>query len=348
MKRATVLAASALSLGLMLAACGSSGGNPEPSGGEEMRLRLGHGGAPGDVLNQSVELFAEILAEETDGRIVIENYGASQLGNERDLIEGISMGTVDMTLVSNAPLGNFVPAALLYDLPGLFVDLDHTEKVSDSPVVTEHLANALEQEKMHLLAVTHGGFRGITNSRAPIETLDDFSGLKMRVQESPMIMATYNAIPGVNPVPIPIGDLYTALDQGIADAQENPPILVRDFKVGEVQKYMTLTNHSYFPRHLVINSDLWEKMSTDDRALFEKAAMEMRIFKNQYYIDETENAIAELEDGGMEFILEAPELRQAIAELMQAEVHPQFYDDIGDGDAELGKELIEQVLELAE
>lgn len=348
MKKATVTTAAAVSLGLLLAACsGSAEDSGSSTEGESYTLRLGHGGAPGDVLNQSVDLLAEILDERTDGRIVIENYGASQLGNERDLIEGISMGTVDMTLVSSPPLGNFVPEALIYDLPGLFVDLEHAEKVAESPVVREYLAEALDQENLHLLTVTHGGFRGITNSRAPIESIDDFAGLKMRVQESPMILATYDALPGVNPVPIPIGDLYTALDQGIADAQENPPILVRDFKIGEVQKYMTLTDHSYFPRHLIINSSTWESMSDSDKALFEEAAAEMQTFKNQYYRDETENAIADLEEGGMEFVLEADDLREDIAELMQEEVHPQFYDEIGGGDADRGRELIEQVLELA-
>lgn len=322
---------------------GHSGGGE--SGGV---LRLGHGGAPGDVLTQSVDHFNELLQEATDGRWSVENYGASQLGNERDLVEGVSLGTVDMTLVTNAPIGNFVPEALFYDLPGLYRDLDHVHAVAESPIIEEHFAPALLNKNLRLLGITDGGFRNITNSRGPVKTLGDLNGIKMRVQESPMIMATYAAIPGVTPVPVPIGDLYTALDQKIVDAQENPAILVRDFKINEVQDYMTLTGHSYFPRHLIINEAVWTKISEEDQNAFREAAAGMVEFKNNYYADETENAIAELRESGMQIDEPDPSFNSELADIMRREVYPQFYSEIGGGDADAGERLIQQIIELGE
>lgn len=328
---------------LLLAACGSDG----EGSSDGQALRLGHGGAPGDILTQSVERFDELVQEGTDGRWSVENYGASQLGNERDLVEGVSLGTVDMTLVTNAPIGNFVPETLLYDLPGLYQDLDHVHAVAESSIIEDHLAPALLEKDLRLLGITDGGFRNITNSTREVHTIQDLSGIKMRVQESPMIMATYGALPGVTPVPVPIGDLYTSLDQGVVDAQENPAILVRDFKFDEVQDYLTLTEHSYFPRHLLINEGIWASMSEADQQVFRDAAAEMVEFKNDYYAAETEAALAELEQNGMEVIEPDPSFKDEFAELMQAEVYPEFYDEIGGGDAAKGEQLVQQIIDLA-
>ena len=332
---------------LALAGCaGDGGGSGGGEGTSSGTLKLGHGGAPGDVLTQSVDLLNELIQEGTDGRWSVENYGASQLGNERDLVEGVSMGTVDMTLVTNAPLGNFVSEALFYDLPGLYRDLDHVHAVAESPLIDDHLAPALLEKNLRLLGVTDGGFRNITNSRGPISTLTDLEGIKMRVQESPMIMATYDAIPGVSPVPVPIGDLYTSLDQGIVDAQENPAILVRDFKFYEVQSYMTLTQHSYFPRHFLVNESVWESLSDEDRKVFEEAIAQVVTFKNDYYATENQNALDELEAAGMNINEPGEAFSSDLAELMRAEVYSQFYEDIGGGDAKKGEEIIQQIIDL--
>ncbi len=327
---------------LLLAACGGGGSS------DGQALRLGHGGAPGDILTQSVERFDELVQEGTDGRWSVENYGASQLGNERDLVEGVSLGTVDMTLVTNAPIGNFVPEALFYDLPGLYQDLDHVHAVAESPIIEEHLAPALLEKDLRLLGITDGGFRNITNSTREVKTIQDLDGIKMRVQESPMIMATYEALPGVSPVPVPIGDLYTALDQGVVDAQENPAILVRDFKFYEVQDFMTLTEHSYFPRHLLINESIWASMSEEDQEVFRSAAAEMVEFKNDYYAEETEAALAELKENGMQVTEPDASFKNEFSEIMKSQVYPDFYEEIGGGDAAKGEQLIQQIIELAD
>ena len=307
-------------------------------------LRLGHGGSPGDVLDQSIEILTEHLDEHTEGRVVIENYGASQLGNERDLIEGVGIGTVDMTLVTNAPLGNFVPEALFYDLPALYADLDHVHAVAESSITTEVLAGALLERDMRLLTVTDGGFRHITNRAREITEPQDLAGIKMRVQESAVIQATYEAIDGVTAVPVPIGDLYTALEQGVVDAQENPTILTRDFQFNEVQAYMTLTAHSYFPRHLIINEDAWEQLRESDQQALQEGAEIMKEFKNAYYEDEDEQAREELEERGMTVSESTSEFDEALQERMQAEVWPQFYEQIGGGNAARGEEIVDEIM----
>lgn len=341
------IAFAALVVGLTLAACGEGGDGAGESGGGTT-FRVGHGGSPGDVLDQSLEVFAEEVAERTGGRYTIEIYGASQLGNERDLVEGVSMGTVDMTLVTNAPIGNFVPEALVYDLPGLYTDLDHVHAVAESPIVQEGLASAFLENDLRLLAVTDGGFRNITNDEHEVRTLSDLSGLKMRVQESPTILATYSAIPGVTAVPVPIGDLYSSLEQGVVDAQENPAILVRDFQFDEVQQYMTLTGHSFFPRHLLINEPKWQSLSEEDQQAFMDAATVAKDYKNEYYADETDQAIADLKASGMEVVEADPGFADEFYTLMEAEVYPEFYDEIGGGDAAKGEQIVADIRALAD
>lgn len=345
-----------ISLLLLVAGCGNttdtSADSTGDQGNEEEKeattIRLGHGGAHGDVLNQSVDVFSDYIKEHTDERYIVENYGASQLGNERDLIEGVSLGTVDMTLVTNAPLGNFVPEALFYDLPALYKDLDHVHKVAESPIVQEMLSEKLLEKNIRLLTVTDGGFRNITNNVRPIVTMEDFDGISMRVQESPIIMETYKALPGITPTPIPIGDLYTALEQGIADAQENPALLINDFKLYEVQKYLTLTEHSYFPRHLFINENLWQSIPDDDKEVFVEAAKEMQTFKNNYYKTENEKMIDELQSKGMEVNTPDEEMMTEFFNIMKEKVYPQFYAEIGSGDEEEGKKIIEDIIEMGE
>ena len=369
MRKWIVLLVAVLMVGVFLTACGSgktdgggsSGGNSSSSGGSgggsgsggsgsgstsKMVIKVGHGGAPGDVINQSVDVFKQYVEERTNGRYEIQNFGASQLGNERDLIEGVSLGTVEMTLVTNAPLGNFVPEALFYDLPGLFNGLDHVHKVAESPIVQEWLKEKLLGQNLRLLAVTDGGFRNITNNVRPIVELSDLQGIKMRVQESPMIVATYNAIPGVSPVPIPIGDLYSALEQKIVDAQENPALLINDFKFYEVQKYLSLTEHSYFPRHLLINENVWQKIPPEDQEIFLEAAKKLQTFKNDYYARENPKMIDELKSKGMEVNEVSAQFKEQFAALMQEKVYPEFYDEIGGGDAAKGREIVEEIIRL--
>ena len=298
------------------------------------------------MLNQSIDLFAQYIADKTDGRYRIENYGSSQLGNERDLIEGVSLGTVDMTLVTTSPMANFIPEAQFYDLPALYKDLDHVHAVAESPVVTEMLAGKLLEKNLRMLAVTDGGFRNITNNVRPIVTMKDFAGIKMRVQESPMIIATYEAIPGVTPVPVPIGDLYTSLDQGIVDAQENPALLIRDFKLNEVQDYMTLTGHSYFPRLLMINENVWKSIEPADQAIFEAAADEMKKFKNAFYADADQKVLAELAESGMEIVEPGAGLMDDLFEIMKEQVYPKFYAEIGSGDEAAGRDIVDAIVKL--
>ncbi|WP_157983846.1 TRAP transporter substrate-binding protein [Nesterenkonia muleiensis] len=339
---------------LVLTACGATGDegdSSQNSNGEtvaEGSLRLGHVGSPGDVFDQSMDILIEELDEATEGRWTIEQYGSSQLGDERELIESVSMRTVDMALVTNAPIGNFVPEALFYDLPGLYQDIEHVEAVNNSEIVREYLAEALLAQDLRLLEVTHGGFRNMTNNSGPVETLDDLSGLSMRVQESPMINATYAALDGVTSVPIPMSEVYTALEQGVANAQENPAIMIRDFDLYEVQDFMTITEHSFFPRYILINEDVWQGIPEADQDLFLQAALEAAEFKNAYYVDETEQAIDELIEGGMNVNEPPEEFHEEFSQLMLDEVYPQFYEQIGGGDAEEGERIIQEIIDLAD
>src|SRR5690625_3987493 len=297
----------------------------------------------------------------SDGRWVVENYGSSQLGNERDLIEGVSMGTVDMTLVTNPPIGNFVEEAMFFDLPGLYEDVDHVHRVvADESIMQDHVVPAFLEKDLRLLGTTDGGFRVFTNNGKEIRTLEDLAGVKIRVQESPVLIAAYEATPGVTAVPIPMGDLYSALDQGVVDAQENPAIMVRDFNFAqenpaimvrdfnfaEVQQNLTVSNHSYFPRHILINEDIWQGISDEDKEHFHAAIADMVSFKNEYYVNETDKAISEVEAAGMNIVEPDPSFAAEYLSLMEEEVYPLFYAKIGGGDETKGEEILNKIISL--
>lgn len=344
------LGATVIAFGLLAtAACGGGSGNGGDDGNSQSQdggtLRLGHVGSPGDVFSQSVEVLDGRLQELTEGRWKVENYGSSQLGNERDLIEGVSMGTVDMTLVTNPPIGNFVEEAMFFDLPGLYESVEHVHKVvADDSIMVDHVAPAFLEKDLRLLGTTDGGFRVFTNNGQEIRTLDDLAGIKIRVQESPVLIAAYEATPGVTAVPIPMGDLYSALDQGVVVAQENPAIMVRDFNFAEVQENLTVSNHSYFPRHILINEKVWQSISEEDQEHFQAAIAEMVEFKNAYYVNETDAAIEAVKEAGMNIVEPDPSFALDYLKLMEEDLYPQFYERIGGGDATKGEEILNKII----
>ena len=192
----------------------------------------------GSNFHKGALAIAEEVEKATEGRIKIEVFAGGQLGNERDMYEGAQLGTIDMFTASNAVLTSFIPEMAVLDQPFLFNDADEAHRVIDGQV-GQLIAEKTAAQGVHTVGWMDVGFRNVFSTR-PVETIEDFKGLKIRTMEAPLIMSTYSAW-GANPVPVDFSELYSSLQQNVVDGQENPYLTISDMRFYEVQKYMTIS-----------------------------------------------------------------------------------------------------------
>jgi tripartite ATP-independent transporter DctP family solute receptor len=243
------------------------------------------------------DTFAREVEARTSGRYKIQTFYAGALGAERESVEGVQLGTFDLTLTSTGPLPNFVPEVAILDIPFLFRDYAHARAVLDGPIGQE-LLQRFPPKGMVGLAWGENGFRHMTNSKRPVSAPDDLRGLKMRTMENPIHIEAYKQF-GILPTPMAFTEVFTALQQGTVDGQENPLSVITAAKLDQVQKNLTLTGHVYSPAIILMNKGQWDKLSAADKQAFLDAAKEA-VKANRARIDEDERkAVAELRAKGM-------------------------------------------------
>lgn len=219
---------------------------------------------------RAVEFMGRHLSEKTDGRIGIKVFAGGQLGNETDTLEITSFGGIDFNRVNFAPLNSIEPMTLPFSLPFVFDSVDHMRRVVDSEVGDEVLAS-MEKHGLIGLAIYDSGARNFYNARRPIVTPADMQGLKMRVPASDLYVAMVNAL-GANAVPIPFGEIYQSLAQGVIDGAENNwPTFVGE-RHYEVATCLSLTGHLLTPEAFVMSKIGWDKLAPPDQALVREAA----------------------------------------------------------------------------
>jgi tripartite ATP-independent transporter DctP family solute receptor len=248
----------------------------------EVTLKLGHIADPQNPYAQGAQKFADLVAEKSGGTIKVEVYPSSQLGNQRDLVEGLTLGTLDLTMTSTAVLGNFHPQVAVFDLPFIFRDREHAFKALDT--VGMEIAKDLEEKGMKVLAYYENGVRNMTNNIRPIRVPEDMKGLKIRVMEQPIYIAMMKAL-GANPTPMAFGELFTALQKGVVDGQENPAAHIYTKRFFEVQKYISLTEHTYSAEPLVVSMITWNKLTPEQQTIIQEAAEEACDWQRQLAID---------------------------------------------------------------
>lgn len=216
--------------------------------------------------------FAELVEKYTGGKIKVQLFPSGQLGNERQMIEGIRMGTQDMGLITNAPVGAFVSTFMVLDLPFIFPSAEIAHKVLDGPTGRMLLSKL---DKIHIkgLAFAEGGFRHMINNVRPIYSPKDLKGLKFRVMKTPIYIGLFRAL-GANAVPIPWGEAFTAVQQGVVDGLEIPISVIWANKFYEVTKYLSLTGHTYSPLIFMVSGMVWNTLSPEEKKVFQKAALE--------------------------------------------------------------------------
>ena len=241
--------------------------------------------------------FAELLDEKSNGRIKMEVFHSGTLGSERDIVEGMQLGTIEVGAITSGPLAGFTDAFLVFDLPYLFDGAEQARKVCLSELGTEMLAT-VEPAGLKGLAFFENGVRCVTTNTKPIEVPADLKGVKIRTMENSMHMACFSAM-GADPTPMAFGELYTALQQGAMDAQENPYTVIYSSKFYEVQKYLSITEHLYSPTPLLMSLDFYESLPADLQKVVDEAAIEAAQWQYQCCDDQNAELLSELEAVGM-------------------------------------------------
>jgi tripartite ATP-independent transporter DctP family solute receptor len=214
--------------------------------------------------------FKAKIEELSGGDIEIALKPAGALGGERDVIEGLQIGTVELTISSTGPIGNFVPQVYALDFPFLFKDYASAHAVLDGEIGQEILAD-FEPAGLVGLAWAENGFRHITDSKHPIRTPDDLKGIKLRTMENEVHIAAFKAL-GAAPTPMSWTEVLTSLQQGTIDGQENPVPIITANNMWEIQKYASLTGHVYSPAAVVISKITWDELSPEEQGWMNEAA----------------------------------------------------------------------------
>lgn len=248
----------------------------------------------------AVDAFARELEKNTSGRFKVQNHYSGALGAERESIEAVQLGTLDLTMSSTGPVPNFVPDVAILDIPFLFRDYAHARAVLDGSIGQEMLAR-FEAKGIKALAWGENGFRHMTNSKRAVNVPDDLKGLKMRTMENPIHIAAYKNF-GIIPTPMAFTEVFTALQQGTVDGQENPLSVITAAKFEQVQKHISLTGHVYSPAVILMNKGAFDKLAAADRTAFLDAAREA-VKANRARVDEDERkAVDYLKSKGVQVV----------------------------------------------
>jgi tripartite ATP-independent transporter DctP family solute receptor len=286
---------------LTLTACGESetGSTADPD--KVYTLQAGHSLPADHPYNLAFLEMAENVKERTDGRVIIEVFANSEIGAERELTEGLKLGTVDLVVSSTAPVTNFVPELEVLDVPFLFQDRESAVKVLEGDIGDE-LFDKMGENGIVGLSWGENGYRHITNSIRPIKTPEDLKGLKIRTQENAIHLAAFEAL-GAQPTPMAWTEAITALQQGVVDAQENPAIVADQFSLYDAnQKYMTLTGHVYSVAVYMMSKQTYDELPEDLRDIVVEEGQKAGAIERDLIVEMEKESIETLKENGVEII----------------------------------------------
>ena len=300
----------------------------------QTEIKIGYALAPDSHYGVAAERWQEVVEERTEGRYVFRHFPSSGLGGEREVIEGVQLGTVEATIVSSGTLSNFVPEAGVFDIPFLFRDLGHARRVLDGPIGQDILSKF---DDVGLVALAWGeqGFRHITNNRNQIGGPEDMSGMRLRTMENPIHLQAFQTL-GAAPTPMAWPEVIGALQQGTIDGQENPLSVIVSASLNDVQQYLTISGHVYSPAMLLVSPMVWDAMSEEDQQIFREAAAEAVTAMRGFVDQVEESGLETLRERGMDVAELSAEDRAAFQEAL-APAYKQYYTSYG-------RELIEAII----
>ncbi|WP_442595908.1 TRAP transporter substrate-binding protein [Neobacillus sp. D3-1R] len=327
----------------VLAACGNTedkAADSEKKGSGKARvIRAGIGLNDKHPQYLALLKFKEIVEKETNGSITVETYHSSQLGDDRAMMEALQLGTQQMTIPSTAPIANFVPEFSVYDIPFLFPSEEVADKVLLESDVAKELLEKLPAQGMVGLAYWENGFRDLTNDKVAVATAADFKNLKIRTMENQLHLAAFREL-GANPTPMAFAEVFTAMQQGTIDGQENPVATIYLQKFNEVQKYLSTTHHVYSPFVVLLSKMFWDDSSKEEQDILVKAAQEAGDYERQLNREANTKYLEDLKATGMTVTEVTPEARAEMKTITDKAVEP-FVDKIGKDTVEKVKKAVE-------
>lgn len=285
-----------------------------PALAKTININLGVVTKPGSAQNVAADKFKELIEARSQGRIKVKIHHSGSLGNETEILQQIQMNQVQMGVITVGPFDTFTPIVRVINYPFIFKDYAEVDRILDGEWGREIMAE-LEKVGFKGLAFSENGFRNLTNNRRPVTRAAEVEGLKVRVMQSALHKAIWRAL-GANPTPMP-WPIYTELEQGVIDGQENPLWVAEVYKMYEVQKYMTLTRHVYSGHIDVASLMWWQGLKRTDRDMIAKAMYEAAVHQRKVNREGNAQRLAFLKSKGME-IVEHPDtasFRARVADL---------------------------------
>ena len=265
----------------------------------DITLKLGHLANEDNSWHKGSLKFAEEVKALTKGTVEVKVFANDALGKEMDLINGMQLGTADM-LITGESLQNWAPKAALLAVPYAFKDMAEMDKAVNGPLGEEIKKDIIDKAKVVPLAYFARGPRNLTSNK-PIKSVDDVKGLKMRVPNVPIFMQFWRGV-GAQPTPMAFGEVFTSLQTGVIDAQENPLALIKSASFFEVQKYVNRTEHVRSWIYLAIGQKSYNKLNADQKAALQEAAKRAQAYERQLYLADEQKLEAELKAKGMTFV----------------------------------------------
>jgi len=292
---------------------------------QAQKLKLGHTMSVNDTMHQGTLKFAELVQAKTNGEITVDVFPASQLGNDKAIIQGARMGSLDIAMTGN-PFYTGTEAALnVLDLPYLFKDFDHAYQVLDGPIGQE-IGAMLEKHGLKELGFIEIGFRNLTNNKRQVKGPDDFKGIKVRVTPNPAHIQAFQLL-GAVPTPMPFGEVYMALKTGAVDGQENPITLIYGQKFYEVQKYLSLTYHAYSTSHMTMNLKKFQGLKPEQQNALIEAMKEAAVYHRKLNRDLESKLLEEMKAAGLQIEMEPD--RAAISAVVQQKTQESYAEKYG-------------------
>lgn len=297
-------------------------GNPAISA--ERVLKLGHLANEQNTWHKASVKFGEELKALTNGRIEVEVYPNESLGKEVDLINGMQLGTADMTITGES-LQNWAPMAALLAVPYAYKSLEHMDEVASGKIGKDIEAEIISRVQIRPIAYFARGPRNLTSNRE-IKSPDDLNGLRLRVPNVPLFVDTWKTL-GAQPTPMAFSEVFTSLQSGVIDAQENPLALIKSANFAEVQKFVNKTEHVRSWIYLTISEMTWSQLSAEDQAAVMEAAKRAQAYERELFLADEENLVKELQAAGMTFVdvdtkAFAEKARPAVLANVKPEIRP--------------------------
>ncbi|MDR1932556.1 MAG: TRAP transporter substrate-binding protein [Spirochaetales bacterium] len=298
-----------IALALLIASLVYAGGGSEGGAESKMVFRLANSHNPEHVTSQACQRFADSVKQKTNGRIEIQTFFASQLGDERSTVLQCQLGGLDFTRVSSGASAEFAPLMNALQMPYEYENTDHLFRVLDGEI-GKAVFETFKQNNLVGIVYIHPGSRNFFNSKREIRTPADMKGLKIRVSESQVMIELMKAL-GAIAVPLPFNDTYSAVQTGVCDGAENNMTSYIEMSFDEVAKYWTYDNHSFMPDMLLASKIVWDKIPSADQALILECAEEAsKWHRNEWEASEAKNAKIALDRGRILTTLKPEELAQ--------------------------------------